>query len=336
MSGPSSGISFVNDSLSGESEVTEISEYDVAIIGAGVAGLTAALFAARFGHSTLVIERFALGGHLVNVESIEDFPGFPNGVAGYELGPFMQEQAANQGAQFQLAEVQSLETIDSYWQVNTAEGACRAKAVIVASGSEPKDLGVPGESRLRGQGVSNCASCDGPLYSDRAVGVVGGTNYMLQEALTLVKYAGRVIVFHNEGASPAHQTLWRRVLDDAKIDVRYNTTVNEILGDDAVTGVQVRDVVTGEKSQVEIAGIFIYVGLQPNTEFLKSLLRLDQDGRIPTDAWMRTELPGLFAAGDLRADSAGLAITSSGDGAAAALAAHRYFEDGLWSVVKTK
>ena len=300
MSGPSSGISFVNDSLSGESEVTEISEYDVAIIGAGVAGLTAALFAARFGHSTLVIERFAPGGHLVNVESIEDFPGFPNGVAGYELGPFMQEQAANQGAQFQLAEVQSLETIDSYWQVNTAEGACRAKAVIVASGSEPKDLGVPGESRLRGQGVSNCASCDGPLYSDRAVGVVGGTNYMLQEALTLVKYAGRVIVFHNEGASPAHQTLWRRVLDDAKIDVRYNTTVNEILGDDAVTGVQVRDAVTGEKSQVQLAGIFIYAGLEPNTELVKSLLRLDKDGRIPTDAWMRTELPGLFAAGDLR------------------------------------
>ena len=329
MSGPSSGISFVNDSLSGESEVTEISEYDVAIIGAGVAGLTAALFAARFGHSTLVIERFAPGGHLVNVESIEDFPGFPNGVAGYELGPFMQEQAANQGAQFQLAEVQSLETIDSYWQVNTAEGACRAKAVIVASGSEPKDLGVPGESRLRGQGVSNCASCDGPLYSDRAVGVVGGTNYMLQEALTLVKYAGRVIVFHNEGASPAHQTLWRRVLDDAKIDVRYNTTVNEILGDDAVTGVQVRDVVTGEKSQVQLAGIFIYAGLEPNTELVKSLLRLDKDGRIPTDAWMRTELPGLFAAGDLRADSAGLAITSSGDGAVAALAAHRYIEDGV-------
>jgi thioredoxin reductase (NADPH) len=336
MSGPSSGISFVNASLSGESEVTEISEYDVAIIGAGVAGLTAALFAARFGHSTLVIERFAPGGHLVNVESIEDFPGFPNGVAGYELGPFMQEQAANQGAQFQMAEVQSLKAIDSYWQVNTADWACRAKAVIVASGSEPTDLGVPGEIRLRGQGVSNCASCDGPLYSDRAVGVVGGTNYMLQEALTLVKYAGRVIIFHNEGGSPAHQTLWRRVLDDPKIDVRYNTRVDEIQGDDAVTGVRVRDVVTGEKSQVELAGIFIYAGLQPNTEFLKSLLRLDQDGRIPTDAWMRTELPGVLAAGDLRTDSAGLAITSSGDGAAAALAAHRYLEDGLWPVIKTK
>jgi thioredoxin reductase (NADPH) len=126
------------------------------------------------------------------------------------------------------------------------------------------------------------------------------------------------------------------VLDDAKIDVRYNTTVNEILGDDAVTGVQVRDAVTGEKSQVQLAGIFIYAGLEPNTELVKSLLRLDKDGRIPTDAWMRTELPGLFAAGDLRVDSAGLAITSSGDGAAAALAVHRYLEDGLWPVIKTK
>jgi thioredoxin reductase (NADPH) len=320
--------------LSGESEVTETSEYHVAIIGAGVAGLTAALFAARLGHSTLVIERFAPGGHLVNVESIEDFPGFPNGVAGYELGPLIQEQAANQGAEFQMAEVQSLEASDSCWRVNTAEGRCRAKAVIVACGSEPRDLGVPGESRLRGQGVSNCASCDGPLYSERAVGVVGGTIYMLQEALTLAKYAGRVILFHSEGASPAQQTLWRRVLDDAKIDVRYNTTVDEILGEDAVTGVRLRDAVTGEKSQVELAGIFIYAGLKPNTEFLKSLLRLDHDGRIPTDACMRTEFPGLFAAGDLRADSAGLAITSSGDGAAAALAAHRYIEDGVWPAIR--
>lgn len=311
--------------------MTETSQYDIAIIGAGVAGLTAALFAARLGHSTLVIERFAPGGHLVNVESIEDFPGFPNGVAGYELGPLMQEQASNQGAQFQMAEVQCLKASGAYWQVNTAEGACRAKAVIVASGSEPRDLGVPGESRLRGQGISNCASCDGPLYSDRVVGVVGGTSYMLQEALTLVKYAGRVLIFHS-GASSGQQTLWRRVLDDAKIDVRYNTTVDEILGDGAVTGVQVRDATTGEKSQVELAGIFIYAGLKPNTEFLESLLRLDQDGRIPTDVCMRTNLPGVFAAGDLRTDSAGLAITSSGDGAVAALAAHRYIEDGVWPV----
>ena len=316
--------------------MTEISEHDIAIIGAGVAGLTAALFAARLGHSTLVMERFAPGGHLVNVESIEDFPGFPNGVAGYELGPLMQEQAANQGAEFQMAEVQSLEASDSYWQVHTAEGVCRAKTVIAACGSEPRELGVPGESRLRGQGVSNCASCDGPLYAERAVGVAGGANYMLQEALTLAKYAGKVIVFHSEATAAAQQVLWRRVLEDSKIEVKYNTSVDEILGDDAVSGVIVRDGVTGEKSQVELAGMFIYAGSKPNNEFLERLLRLDEDGRVPTDACMRTELPGLFAAGDLRANSAGLAITSSGDGATAALAAHRYLEDGLWPVVKKK
>ncbi len=308
----------------------ETSDYDIAIIGAGVAGLTAALFAARLGHSTLVIERFAPGGHLVNVESIEDFPGFPNGVAGYELGPLMQEQAANQGAEFQMAEVESLKATDSYWLANTGEGAYRAKTVIIASGSHPRDLGVPGESRLRGQGVSNCASCDGPLFADQVVGVVGGANYMLQEALTLVKHVGRVIVFHSEGAFSAQQTFQRRELDHTKIDVRYNTTVDEIQGDDAVTGVLVRDTVTGEKSQVQLAGIFIYAGLEPNTEFLKNLLRLDKNGRIPTDTWMRTELPGVFAAGDLRTDSAGLAITSAGDGAIAALAAHQYIKDRVW------
>ena len=308
----------------------ETSEYDIAIIGGGVAGLTAALFGARFGHSTLVIERFAPGGHLVNVESIEDFPGFPNGVAGYELGPLLQEQAANQGAQFQMADAESLEARDLYWLLNTSEGTYRAKTVIIATGSHLKDLGVPGESRLRGQGVSNCASCDGPLFADQVVGVVGGASYALQEALTLVQHAARVIVFNSEGVSSDQQMFQRRVLEHAKINMRYNTAVDEILGDDAVTGVLVRDGVTGEKSQVQLAGIFIYAGLEPNTELVKSLLRLDKDGRIPTDAWMRTELPGVFAAGDLRADSAGLAITSSGDGAVAAIAAHRYIEDGVW------
>jgi thioredoxin reductase (NADPH) len=306
------------------------SEFDIVIIGGGVAGLTAALFAARFGHSTIVIERFAPGGHLVNVESIEDFPGFPNGVAGYELGPLMQEQAAKHGAEFQMAEVESLEVGELYWRVNTTEGICRAKAVIVATGSHAKDLGVPGESGLRGQGVSNCASCDGPLFTDQVVGVVGRASYALQEALTLVNYAAQVTLFHDQGSLSARQTFERRVLNHPKITVRYNTTVEEIQGDDAVTGAVIRDTVTGEKSQIQLAGMFIYAGLEPNTEFLKNLLRLDHDNRVSTDAWMRTELPGLFAAGDLRTDSAGLAITSAGDGAAAAIGADRYLKDRGW------
>ncbi len=310
--------------------MSEGSEFDIVIIGGGVAGLSAALFAARFGHSTMVIERFAPGGHLVNVESIEDFPGFPNGVPGYELGPLMQEQAAKYGAEFQMAEVESIEAVESYWQVNTAEGICRAKAVIVATGSHPKDLGVPRESALRGQGVSNCASCDGPLFTDQVVGVVGGGSYALQEALTLVNHASQVILFHDQRTLSAPQTLQQRVLSHPKVAARYNTTVEEIQGDDAVTGAAVRDTLTGEKSQVQLAGMFIYAGLEPNTDFLKNLLRLDHDNRVPTDGWMRTELPGLFAAGDLRTDCAGLAITSAGDGAAAAIGAHGYLEDRVW------
>jgi thioredoxin reductase (NADPH) len=310
--------------------MNEGSEFDIVIIGGGVAGLSAALFAARFGHSTMVIERFAPGGHLVNVESIEDFPGFPDGVAGYELGPLMQEQAGKYGAEFQMAEVESIEAVESYWQVNTAEGICRAKAVIVATGSHSKDLGVPGESALRGQGVSNCASCDGPLFTDQVVGVVGGGSYALQEALTLVNHASQVILFHDQRTLSAPQTFQQRVLTHPKVTVRYNTTVEEIQGDDAVTGALVRDTLTKEKSQVQLAGMFIYAGLESNTAFLKNLLRLDHDKRVPTDGWMRTELAGLFAAGDLRTDSAGLAITSAGDGAAAAIGAHRYLKDRAW------
>jgi thioredoxin reductase (NADPH) len=152
----------------------EMGDYDVVIVGGGLAGLTAALFAARYGHSTLALESFVPGGHLLNIKKIEDFPGFPNGVAGYDLGPLVQEQAANQGAEFRMAEVQSLEAKKPYWLVVTDRGRWQAKVVVIAAGSHPKDLGVPGESRLRGKGVSHCASCDGPLFSDQVVGVVGG------------------------------------------------------------------------------------------------------------------------------------------------------------------
>lgn len=302
-------------------------DYDVVIVGGGLAALTAGLFAARYGHSTLVLVAGVPGGHLVSIEKIEDFPGFPEGVAGYELGPLVQEQAAQQGAEFQMAEAQRLEAHDEGWLVVTDDGRYRARAVVVAPGSHPRELDVPGETRLRGKGVSHCASCDGPLFRDRTVGVVGGGDSALQEALTLADYAAQVILFHRRGAFSAQQAYQRRVLGHAKIAVRYNTVIAEILGDGAVTGVQVRDVVTGGGSQVAVSGLFVYAGLEPHTAFLKSLIVLDGSGHIPTDSWMRTELPGLFAAGDVRRDSASQAITSAGDGAVAAIAAHRYITE---------
>src|SRR5215208_1052499 len=174
--------------------------YDVVVVGGGLAGLTAGLFAARYGRSTLVLEPQMPGGHLANVEKVEDFPGFPEGVAGYELGPSVQEQAANEGAEFRLAGLQRLEPVDADWLVTTEEGEYRARTVIVAAGSRPRELGVPGESRLYGRGVSHCASCDGPLFRDQKVGVVAEDAWALQEALTLASHASEVVIFHSTEA----------------------------------------------------------------------------------------------------------------------------------------
>ena len=300
------------------------------VVGGGLAGLTAGLFAARYGRSTLVLEPQMPGGHLANVEKVEDFPGFPEGVAGYELGPSVQEQAANEGAEFRLAGLQRLEPLDAAWLVGTDEEQYRARAVIVAAGSRPRGLGVPGESRLVGRGVSHCASCDGPLFRDQKVGVVAEDAWALQEALALTSHASEVVVFHSTEAVRGQHSNRRRVSEDGKVTMRPNTVVEEVLGEDVVIGVRVRDVATGQEDRVELAGLFVYAGLEPNTALLQGLLRLDEDGRIPTDVWMRTERPGLFAAGDIRRDSASQAITAAGDGATAAIAAHRYLEDPSW------
>lgn len=303
-------------------------DYDIIVVGGGLAGLTAGLFAARAGRSTLVLEPAVPGGHLLNIQKIEDFPGFPDAVSGYELGPNAQMQAMNHGAEFAMAEVQALTRADDNpsggWLVTTADGEHRAGAVIVASGSHARALGVPGEERLVGRGVSHCASCDGPLFRGQTVGVAGGGDSALLEALTLVEHVGKVLVFHRGDTFAAQQTYRQRVEDERKIEVCWRTEVREILGEAEVTGVRVQDLAADAERTVELGGLFVYVGLAPNSGFLEGLLTLDEDGRIPTDVWMRTELPGLFAAGDVRRDSASQAITAAGDGATAAIAADRY------------
>ncbi|HLH26883.1 MAG TPA: FAD-dependent oxidoreductase [Chloroflexota bacterium] len=309
--------------------MAELGNYDIVVVGAGLAGLTAGLFAARQGRATLVLEAQVPGGHLVNIHQIEDYPGFPEGVAGYELCPLVQEQAANQGAEFQLAAVERVEPADGGWRVLTADGACQARAVIVASGSRPRALGVPGEERLFGRGVSHCASCDGAFVRGGTVGVVGGGDSALQEALALSEYAARVLVLHRGASLAAQQTYQERVLAHPATEVRCGVVVEEVLGEQAVSGVRLRDA-PGAESTLELAGLFVYVGLAPNTDCLRDLGVLAPGGRVPTDAWMRTPLPGLLAAGDVRADSAAQAITAAGDGATAALAAHRYLADGAW------
>jgi len=304
-----------------------MSEYDVIIVGSGLAGLTAGLFAARHGLSTLILESNIPGGHLISIEKIEDFPGFPDGIAGYDLCPTVQRQAADQGAEFQRADVQRLEAKDRLWSVATDEEQHLAKAVIVATGSKLKSLGVPGEEKLMGRGVSHCASCDGPLYDGQIVGVVGGGDSALQEALTLADLAEQVLLFHHSETFSAQNSYRQRVLDNSKIIPCYQTVIEEILGDDVVTGVRARNLASEEISQIDLAGLFVYVGLQPNTEILQSIVKLSDSGHVPTDASMKTTRDGLYAVGDIRQDSASQAITSAGDGATAAIAAYSYIKE---------
>jgi thioredoxin reductase (NADPH) len=302
-------------------------DFDVAIAGGGIGALTAAVHSARMGRSTLVLGGRAPGGLLLSIERIDGVPGFPEGVAGYELCPMLQEQAADDGADVRMAELEGLEPAGAAWRLQTSDGDVEARAVILATGARLKTLGVEGEERLQGRGVSHCASCDAPLMRDRTVGVVGGGDSALQEALTLAEAVGEVVVLHRGDALSAQAAYREPALAHPKISVRYGTVVEEILGDDAVSGIRVRDVASGETQELELGGVFVYVGLQPNSEFLRGRVDLDDDARVPTDAALQTELAGVFAAGIVRRGSLGQAAISAGEGAAAAKAAHHYVNE---------
>jgi thioredoxin reductase (NADPH) len=304
-----------------------LANYEIAVVGGGPAGLTAAFFAARQGRSTVLLDPLGSGGAILNTERVEDFPGFPEGVPGFELGPRIQEQVLSAGAEFELAEVTRVERRGDDWAVVTDSRELVAGAVIFATGTRPRPLGLPREDELRGKGLSDCASCDGPLYQGKLVAVYGGGDHALIEALDLVRHDVRVVLVHPEEALLGQETYGGRVAESAGIEVRHGTVLEEILGDGQVDGIRVREVASGESSVVPVAGVFAYAGRIPNTELLAGVIELDEEGRVPTDAWMRTGQPGLFAVGDVRVDAAGHAIAAAGDGATAAIAAHRYLAD---------
>jgi len=305
--------------------------YDLVIVGGGIAGLTAGIFACRAGLKTKLLEMMMAGGQIINAEKIENFPGFPEGVSGFELGPKLQEQAITQGLDMKLAEVTEVRPVDGRWVITTYDGEMNAKAVIIAGGSTLRRLGIEGEEELHGAGVSYCATCDGGFFIDQVVGVVGGGDSALDEAMTLTEYASKVILFCRHQEFNGQQVLQNRVLAHPKVEVRWNTTVDAIHGESEVTGVSVTQLNTGEKSRVDLSGVFIYVGLEPNSVYLSDLVDLDEGGHIPTDAWMRTPVEGLFAAGDIRRNSAAQLVTVAGDGATAAIAAQRYIGSREWS-----
>jgi thioredoxin reductase (NADPH) len=305
-------------------------ECDVVIAGGGIAGLTAAGTVARLGRKTLVLTGDVPGGQLMSIERIDGYPGFPEGVPGYDLCPMLQDQAAAAGAEFMMTGLERLDAQDGKWRLTTGEGDILARAVIVATGSSLKKLDVPGEERLTGNGVSHCASCDAPLFRDRIVAVVGGGDSAMQEALTLAAFASKVIILHRGDALTGQACYRDRVIAHQKIDIRFNTAVTEILGEAKVTSLRTRKSRDGAIADLEVAAIFAYIGLQPNTAVLQDRMNLDPAGRIPTDGWMRSELAGVCAAGTVRGQSPCRAVSASGDGASAAVTVDRYLMDGSW------
>ncbi len=305
-------------------------DYDVLIVGGGLAGLTAGMYAARYGLSTGLIEQMMGGAQIINVEKIDNFPGFPQGISGAELGPVVQEQAMDAGAELIMAEATGISLDGRYRVVSSDGGDYRAKTVIVAAGSTLRRLGIPGEDELYGRGVSQCATCDGPLYMGQVVGVVGGGDSAADEALVLAKYAGKVLLFHRRDQLLAQQALQDQVNGDPKIEVVWNSRIEEIVGEETVSGVRVRDLVTNVEDHVNISGLFVYVGLEPNSEIVRGLIEVDNAGHIPVNTSMETPVPGVYAVGDIRQNSAAQLVSAAGDGATAAIAAFKYVKSADW------
>jgi thioredoxin reductase (NADPH) len=305
-------------------------DYDVAVIGGGLAGLTAALTSARRGRRTVVLTGAMLGGQLVSIDKIEGVPGFPDGVAGYDLCPMAQEQADAAGAEFLVASCDSLAADGRRWRLTSVGRVINARAVVVATGTALAKIGVPGEERLFGKGVSECASCDAPLLRNKVAVVVGGGDSGMQEALTLADHVARVVIVERRGALTGQASYRDRIHAHAKVEVRFGATVTEIGGGEAVSHVCLKAVDTGAESDLASAAVFSCTGLVPSTALVRGLAPLDATGRVAVDAAMRTPAPGLCAAGNVRQGSPHRAVAAMGDGATAAAAIDRYLATGEW------
>ncbi len=298
--------------------------YDIVIIGGGPAGLAAGLYAARATRRTLLIERKVTGGQIALTSLVENYPGFPDGVNGFDLGQAMLRQAEKYGLETSYTDVTKLERAEGGFRLTTLEGTVAARAVIVTAGADYNRLGVPGEDRLTGRGVSYCATCDAAFFRGQDVIVVGGGDAALDEGLFIARYARAVQIVHRRDTLRASKVLQERAFAEPKISFRWNTVVEAIEGEESVTGASLRNLVTGEAQLVPAAAVFVFIGQHPNTGFLTGLLELDRGGHIPVTHWMETAIPGLFAAGDVRVDSARQVATGVGDGVTAAIRADHY------------
>lgn len=276
--------------------------------------------------STLLLERGQPGGQMANTEDIENYPGYDH-ILGPDLSVKMFEHAQKFGAKYAYGNVTRIEDGDPYKKVIAGDKVYQAKAVIVATGTKYRKLNVPGEEKLTGRGVSWCAVCDGAFFKDRELVVVGGGDSAVEEAGFLTKFASKVTVIHRRDQLRAQPILQQRAFDNPKIDFIWNHTVEEILGDDKVTGVRIKNTQTGEERDFPCDGVFIYIGMDPISDIVKDLGILNENGYIVTDDQMRTKVEGIFAAGDVREKTLRQIVTATGDGSVAAMSAQHYVEE---------
>ena len=304
--------------------------YDIIIIGGGPAGLTAGLYSARARMKTLLLEKMLCGGQVLMADLIENFPGFPSGTKGPELADLMLKQAQSVGLEISTRDVNKIilkKSDKDHFVIETAEGDIfKASAIIISTGANWNALGVPGEESLRGRGVSYCATCDGPLFRNREIVVVGGGDTALGDAIFLTRFTNKVTVVHRRDKLRATRIIQERALANNKIELCLQSVVTEIIGDKKVEGIKVKNVSTGEEKVIKAGGVFVLIGLSPNSGAFKGLFKLDEKGYIISDDDMRTSVDGIFACGDVRKKSLRQIVTAAGEGATAAVSAEHYVE----------
>ena len=303
-----------------------MSPHDVIIVGGGPAGLSAGIYSGRSKLRTLLIEKLAVGGQAATTDEIENYPGFPTGISGPALSDAMGEQALRFGVEKLAAKAEGLVVDGDLRVLKTDKGDYPARTVIVASGAHPRQLGCSGELKFRGRGVSYCATCDAAFYEGAKVMVVGGGDAAVEEAMYLTKFADKVTLVHRRDSLRATGIVQDRAFANHDLEIMWNTVVEEIKGSAAVEAVTVRNVVTGELQDMSVDGIFIYVGLTPNSDWLGGMVETDDYGYIPTDEHMCTNIMGVYAVGDIRRKLLRQVVTAAADGAIAAFHAEKYIE----------
>ncbi len=301
--------------------------YGVIIIGSGPSGYTSAIYAARANLSVLMFQGYQVGGQLMTTSEVENYPGFEGGILGPEMMEKFEQQARRFGTEMMAEDVTAVDFSKRPFTVTTDSGEYQAKSIIISTGASAKWLGLPSEKHLQGRGVTACATCDGFFFKKKDVIVVGGGDTAMEEATFLTRYVNHVTMIHRRDSFRASKIMQDRVHNNPKISVMMNTEIVEVLGDDAVTGVQLRNVQTGEEHKLPVQGVFVAIGHQPNTSLFKGVLDMDKAGYIVPKENTMTNIPGVFAAGDVTDHRYRQAITAAGDGCRAAIDMERWLED---------